>query len=333
MPAASRAALAALLLLFSPSPSLALAPGTPLRLAPCAAARPGALLEARAGDGTLRSADGALCATFVGPSPAQLQLQPCASGAGAEAQRWAFNAAASAVEGTVNGSCLALNTQGDTTVPTRPVSTWACGDLEWNGLFHLDGASHLVANCSTPACGGPDFCVAGDDALGRVLSLSTVVRYWTVETTRTDHILGNESAIHTVAACTAFRAAVSAGWPGASISWAFSFDALTAEDGEYPAIRALVAGYVASLGDEMTFNPGGYFAPMYNNETQTNLDIHDALVIIGHIVGGGYRPKAIIAGYLGAQTLKYLAEVEDIHVAQATIFSQFNIDFGDGDGG
>jgi len=55
--------------------------------------------------------------------------------------------------------------------------------------------------------------------------------------------------------------------------------------------------------------------------------------VITGVVGKGYRPKAILAGYLGAQTLSYLSSVEDIHVAQATIFSQYNIDFGDGDGG
>ena len=64
---------------------------------------------------------------------------------------------------------------------------------------------------------------------------------------------------------------------------------------------------------------------MYNAQTQTNADIHDALALITSIVGGGYRPQAIIAGYLGAVTLKHLADVEQVHVAQATIFSQFNI--------
>jgi len=126
---------------------------------------------------------------------------------------------------------------------------------------------------------------------------------------------------------------VTAGWPQATITWAFSWVALHASDGEYPAIRELVASYVTTYGDEMTFIPGGYFAPMYNNQTQTNEDIHDALAVITGVVGKGYRPKAILAGYLGAQTLSYLSSVEDIHVAQATIFSQYNIDFGDGDGG
>jgi len=72
---------------------------------------------------------------------------------------------------------------------------------------------------------------------------------------------------------------------------------------------------------------------MYNTPNQTNQDIHDALKMITQIVGNGYRPKAIIAGYLSAVTLKYLAAVENIHVAQGTIFTQLGIDYGDGDGG
>jgi hypothetical protein len=117
------------------------------------------------------------------------------------------------------------------------------------------------------------------------------------------------------------------------MTWAFSWGALTAIDGDYPAIRKLVAGYVRQYGDELTFVPGGYFAPMYNSQEQTNKDIRDALSLITGVVGGGYRPRAIVAGFLGAGTLQYLSEVEDIHVAQATIFSQFHIDYGDGDGG
>jgi hypothetical protein len=192
-----------------------------------------------------------------------------------------------------------------------------------------------VANCSGGPgdCGAaPAYCV-GAAPPGRVLAFSTVVRYWSVETTRTEHLLNNESALHTVAACQALRAAFAQGWPGAAMTWAFSWVALTTSEGQYPAIRALVAGYVAQYGDEFTFVPGGYFAPMYNTEAQTSADIHDALALISSAVGGGYRPQAIIAGFLGAQTLARLAQAEGIHVAQATIFSQFAIDFGDGDGG
>ena len=285
-------------------------------------------------DGTIRNSLNTLCVTYAGASPLQLFLEPCS--AGLRTQNWSFNASTSAIEGTPESSvCLAFNTQGSTGVPTRPLSTWSCSDLSWNSFFNLGTDGRVIANCTTPdSCGTgePLYCV-GAAPLGRVVSLSTVVRYWTVETTRTSHLLNNESAIHTVAACEDFRAAAEKGWPDASITWAFSWDALHALDGEYPAIRTLVASYVATYGDEMTFIPGGYFAPMYNSEEATNEDIHDALAVISGIIGNGYRPKAIIAGYLGARTLQYLANVENIHVAQATIFSQFNIDYGDGDGG
>ena len=322
----------ALLLLLCLCPSFSLRAGAALSLTPCAIAAPGALVFAHGDDGTLRSADSSLCASYVGASPAQLAMQPCIAG-GAATQVWVLNTSSSAVVGAPNGTLLALNPQGDTSDPRRPVSTWPASDVQWNGLFHTDGAGRLIANCSAPdVCGAaPAFCVGA--GLGRVLALSTVVRYWTVETTRTTHLLANESALHTVAACVAFRAAVTAGWPGASITWAFSWDALHASDGEYPQIRALVASYVKSMGDEMTYIPGGYFAPMYQTQVQTNADIGEALALISNIAGGGYRPQAVIAGFLGAQSLAYLAAEEGIHVAQATIFSQFDIDYGDGDGG
>lgn len=308
-----------------PVAAAALGIGTPLTLVPCGSS-PSSLVTFTSG--TLRDASGSLCATLMGASPAQLAMQPCM--AGSPSQSWVPDAARS----TVAQGPLCLNTQGGEDTPRRPVSTWPCTDVGWNSLFYIDAGGHAAANCTTPtACGAaaPRFCVGA--TLGRTLAVSTVVRYWTVETTRSEHLLDNESSIHTVANCRAFRDAVSAGWPGAAITWAFSWTALHALDGEYPAIRALVAGYVAAFGDEFTFIPGGYFAPMYNSQAQTNQDIHDALAVITSVVGGGYRPRAIIGGFLGAQTLHYLATVEGIHVAQATIFSQFNIDFGDGDGG
>jgi hypothetical protein len=55
---------------------------------------------------------------------------------------------------------------------------------------------------------------------------------------------------------------------------------------------------------------------MYNSRAQTNRDMHDALKIISDMVGGGYRPRSIVAGFLAADNLRYLAEEENIHVAQ-----------------
>ena len=312
----------------------AMFPGSDLILDRCDSTSAGTEFVSSRSDGSVRNSDGTLCATYIGASPVQLSMLACVSPLPLT-QQWKYNPSNFAFEGTPNGTCLAFNTQGDPSVPTRPVSTWDCYDIEWNGAFFINDNDQIVANCSTQStCNtDPQYCISTSSSIGRVLSLSTVVRYWTVETTRTSHLLNNESSLHTVDACTSFRNAVATGWPGATITWAFSWDALNAEDGQYPAIRQLVKSYVTLYGDEFTFIPGGYFAPMYNTEEQTNQDIHDALEIISNLVGGGYRPRSIIGGYLGAKTLSYLATVEDIHVAQATIFSQFNIDFGDGDGG
>ncbi len=174
--------------------------------------------------------------------------------------------------------------------------------------------------------------------LGRSLVFSTVVRKYSVELTRTTHEGDDESALHTPESARSFRQAIAQGWPNASITWAFSFQALLSQEPNYVAIKSLVTAYISSYGDEMSFLPSGYFAPMYNTPQQTNRDIHDALQMIEAAVRGaggapGYRPRAIIAGYLSAASLEYLATVEGIHVAQATIFSQDGIDYGDGDGG
>ena len=71
---------------------------------------------------------------------------------------------------------------------------------------------------------------------------------------------------------------------------------------------------------------------MYNPRQQVNRDLHDALKLVSEMVGGGYRPRSVVAGYLAAENLRYLSESEGIHVAQGNIWSQYAIDNGDGDG-
>ena len=75
--------------------------------------------------------------------------------------------------------------------------------------------------------------------------------------------------------------------------------------------------------------PGAYFANMYNTREQVNRDLHDGLRRVSEIVGDGYRPKNVVAGFLSADNLRYLAE-ELIHVCQGNIWSQYAVDNGDG---
>lgn len=166
----------------------------------------------------------------------------------------------------------------------------------------------------------------------RFLTFCAVVRVRQIEMTR-DHAEGpDESSIHGPDEARALREAVAKGWPGARITWAFSWLALKDQRPNYLALKKLIVSYHKNYGDEITFIPGGYFANMYSTREQVNRDLHDGLKMVSQMVGGGYRPKCVIAGFLSAENLRYLAEEEEIHVCQGTIWSQYAIDNGDGDG-
>ena len=166
----------------------------------------------------------------------------------------------------------------------------------------------------------------------RFLTLNTVIRVNQIESARNLNVGADEAAIHTPETVAAFRDAVAKGFPGAKVTWSFSWLALQDERPNYVAIRKQVVGYHQTYGDEITFIPGGFFAPMYSSRAQVNQDLHEALQRVSAMVGNGYRPKSVVAGFLAAENLRYLAEKEGIHVCQGTIWSQYGIDNGDGDG-
>ena len=166
----------------------------------------------------------------------------------------------------------------------------------------------------------------------RVLTFNSVVRVNQIEVTRERDEGQDEAEIHTPEAVRALRDAFRAGWPGATMTWAVSWRALHDERPQYRAIRDLLRTYHEQEGDDVTFIPGGYFAPMYNERVQINRDLHDGLARVGEVVGHGYRPRSVVAGFLPADSLAYLAEQEDIHVCQGSVWSQYAIDNGDGDG-
>lgn len=166
----------------------------------------------------------------------------------------------------------------------------------------------------------------------RFLTFNTVVRVRQIEVSRDVAYGPDESAIHSPVEARAFRDAVEKGWPGARITWAFSWLALKDRRSNYMDLKKLVLYYHEKYGDEITFIPGAYFANMYNTRQQVNRDLHDGLQLVSEMVGGGYRPKAVIAGFLSAENLRYLAEEEDIHVCQGNIWSQYGVDNGDGEG-
>ncbi|OFY57743.1 MAG: hypothetical protein A2X04_17670 [Bacteroidetes bacterium GWF2_41_9] len=166
----------------------------------------------------------------------------------------------------------------------------------------------------------------------RFLTFNTVIRVNQIEVTRNRNEGVDERDVHSPERVTAFRNAVEEGFPGARITWAFSWLALHDTSSNYRKIRQRVVSYHQKYGDEITFIPGGYFANAYNSTTQVNRDLHEALTKVSEIVGNGYRPKSIVAGFLSAKNLQYLADEEGIHVCQTNIWSQYAIDNQDGDG-
>lgn len=116
------------------------------------------------------------------------------------------------------------------------------------------------------------------------------------------------------------------------MTWAFSWRALHDERDRYATLRQLIPEFHDRYGDDVTFIPGAFFANAYNTREQVDRDLHEGLARVSEIMGGGFRPRSVIAGFLAADNLKYLAEEEGIHVCQGNIWSQYAVDNQDGDG-
>lgn len=166
----------------------------------------------------------------------------------------------------------------------------------------------------------------------RFLTFATIVRVNQIEARRGEGIGHDETAFHTPETIAAFRDAFAHGWPGGRITWALSWLALTNTTEQFKGIRKRVAEYHERYNDEVTFIPGGYFANAYNTREQVNRDLHDGLELASAVVGGGYRPQGVIAGFLSAANQRFLAENEGIHVCQGNVWSQYSVDNQDGDG-
>ncbi|SDE67651.1 protein of unknown function [Mucilaginibacter pineti] len=166
----------------------------------------------------------------------------------------------------------------------------------------------------------------------RFLTFNTVIRVNQIEVARDRNVGEDERQQHTPGRIVAFRNAIEEGFPGSRITWSLSWLALHDTTDNYKKIRQLVVSYHYKYGDDVTFIPGAYFANAYNTTDQVNKDLHDALIKVSELVGGGYRPLSIVAGFLSSKNQQYLAEKEGIHVCQGNIWSQFSIDNQDGDG-
>jgi len=214
-----------------------------------------------------------------------------------------------------------------TLIATLMLSLFGCKAINTDSaLTNKEGLP--ASSFSTDARDTPGLHLLGN----RFFTFNTVVRVNQIETSRDVTHGEDESSIHSPKEARTFREAVEKGWPGARITWAFSWLALKDERPNYRDLKKLVVSYHKKYGDEITFIPGGYFANMYNTREQVNRDLHDGLQMVSDMVGGGYRPQSVVAGFLSAENLRYLAEEEGIHVCQGNIWSQYAVDSGDGEG-
>ncbi len=141
----------------------------------------------------------------------------------------------------------------------------------------------------------------------------------------------DESEWHTLDGVRSMREAFAKNNPDGRLTWGFTLNALEDKRKNYQQIRHYAVECQQKYGDEVSYFPG-YFPAMYLPRERVNREMSEAIQIISDFVGNGYRPQAIMGGFLSAQSLQYLAEKEKIHAAHAVIWSQHAIDGGGADG-
>jgi hypothetical protein len=206
---------------------------------------------------------------------------------------------------------------------------------QWTRRHFLGQSAAATASLALPAALGSIKAVAQSPSpmLGRFLTHVSIVRVNQIEVTPVRSIGEDESIDNRPERIRSRRDAFAAGCPGGKMTWAISWLALKDDRKDYQEARRLLASYHDHYGDEITFIPGGYFAPMYDTREHVRQTIHTALGQVSQMVGNGYRPQCLIAGFMDSENQRLLAHDEGIHVCQGQIWSQHGIDNGDGDGG
>jgi len=200
--------------------------------------------------------------------------------------------------------------------------------------FLAGAASSASALALTPTRAGALAEAVSSPALrGRFITHISVVRVNQIEVTPSRSIGEDEAPANSPDHIRSRREAFARGCPNGKMTWAISWLALNDTRQEYKEARRLLASFHDRYGDEITFIPGGYFAPMFDAREHIQQTIHKALRLIAELVGNGYRPECLVAGFMDAENQRLLAAEEGIHVCQGQIWSQHAIDNGDGDGG
>jgi hypothetical protein len=167
------------------------------------------------------------------------------------------------------------------------------------------------------------------DAIGRRITVNTVVRRHQIEATRTRSLWEDESELHSAALVERFSDTVRAAIPDARVTWALSWGALTDASPRYRDVRAAVRRAAEAHGDDVAFVPGGFFANLYGSREDVSRDITDAADLIAQEFGRA--PRSLVAGFLSAHNIAD-ARARGMRTVQGNIWSQFDIDLQDGDG-
>ena len=169
---------------------------------------------------------------------------------------------------------------------------------------------------------------------GRYINVMVGIRLHSWENTRArGHGETPERNLHTTEIALKMRKSIAEAFPGARITWAWTWYALKDMAPNYVELRKLMVQFVKEYGDEIAFWPGIYSECKFNTIEQAKKDLHEGLELVSQMVGNGYRSKSVVSGQMSVEVMKYLAEYENVHVAQAQEWSQFNIGGQDGDGG
>jgi hypothetical protein len=166
----------------------------------------------------------------------------------------------------------------------------------------------------------------------RFLAITSIIRLNQIEVAH-DRFIGNdEKDMVSLENARRFRETIRSAYPDGAITWALSYGALTSELEQFRQLREYVRKCHSDFGDDVTYIVGGFFANAYSTTDRVNAELDEALGLVYELMGPGYRPQSVIAGFLSSANQRHLADKHGIHVCQGTIWSQYSIDNQDGDG-
>ncbi len=138
----------------------------------------------------------------------------------------------------------------------------------------------------------------------RFVTFCIMIRTTPWEVSRDVKLLArDEYEWHTLEGVRAMREAFAKNNPGGRLTWGFTLNALEDKRKNYREIRDYVVECQHKYKDEVSYFPG-YFPAMYLPRERINKEMTEAIQIITDFVGNGYRPQAIMGGFLSANNLQ-----------------------------